>query len=181
MPPESSNTPPVPSTPAPTPTPQPPVRTPPPTPAPTTPPVVQTLPATPAPAPVVTSAPVVAPVSTPVQTTTPPVAVATSSGLPKWAIPAGALGVVLLLGGFLWFTGILGSLGSSSEESETLTPEEQAAAQAPINDLPTASNNASDDAILKDSAAIDAEIQGLSSDSASVDESLNDKPVSQEY
>ncbi len=43
----------------------------------------------------------------------------------------------------------------------------------------TNSNDASDAALVKDSAAIDAQLNGLSSDSAAVDAGLNDSPIAQ--
>ncbi len=44
-----------------------------------------------------------------------------------------------------------------------------------------AANDANDAALVQDMAAIDTQIQGLTTDSASVDSSLNDKPMSQAY
>lgn len=44
-----------------------------------------------------------------------------------------------------------------------------------------AANDASEMALLQDTAAIDTQMQGLTSDSASLDSSLNDKPMPQAY
>ncbi len=63
----------------------------------------------------------------------------------------------------------------------TTTQEQPPAQPAPVNDLPTAANDASDGALAQDSAAMDTQMQGLSTDSANASASLSDKPVTQEY
>ncbi|MBC7836783.1 hypothetical protein H7X87_03335 [Acetobacteraceae bacterium] len=98
----------------------------------------------------------------------------------KGIIIAAVVAGLLLLGGLLWMMGVFNQF-MPKEAMQTATTTQQQQVQQPTNDLPTASNDASDSAIAQDSAAIDAEMGSLSSDSASMDQSLNDQPVSQEY
>ena len=58
---------------------------------------------------------------------------------------------------------------------------QQTAQQQTPTDLPTAANDTSDPAIAQDTASVDAQIKTLSSDSTSVDQSLNDKAGAQEF
>ncbi len=93
----------------------------------------------------------------------------------KWII---GIIVVGLVAGGLWYSGALAKLGlmpsqtaTTTQEAATSTP--QAVAQ-PENGM-AANNDASDAALAQDSTAIDTQMQGLSSDSANVDSSMNDK------
>ena len=100
--------------------------------------------------------------------------------------------VLLVIAGGLWFTGLLSqwvpsiptyaSLMSPSAATTTPTTTTQTQQQPQaVNDLPTAANDASDDALVKDSASIDTQMSALSSDNANAQSSTNDKPVTQEY
>ncbi len=100
------------------------------------------------------------------------------------------IGIVLLAvaAGGLWWSGLLKdylppNMGGTAMQQATTTPETptQPAAQPPVTDLPTASDDASDAAIAQDSAAVDVQMQGLSSDEAGADQSINDKPTAQEF
>ncbi len=101
--------------------------------------------------------------------------------------------VLLIAGAALWWTGLLSQwvpsiptysalMGTNATTTEQ-TPQTPTnnTEQQPVNDLPTATNDASDDALAKDAAAMDAELTVLAGDSASAQNSLNDKPVTQEY
>jgi cytoskeletal protein RodZ len=102
----------------------------------------------------------------------------------KWII--GIVVVVAAVGG-LWWSGILSSILSpgtaKTADQATTTPQQQQQQQtpAPTNDLPTATTDTSNEALVQDTTAIDGQMQGLGSDSSSIDSSLNDKPVSQEF
>lgn len=100
--------------------------------------------------------------------------------------------VIAAIAGGLWYTGWLSKIlpmipmmhsqAPAPEQAATTTSQTPVAqAPAPVNDLPTAANDASDQALVQDTAAIDAQMQGLGSDNTSSSGSLNDKPVSQEY
>ncbi|TSC69686.1 MAG: hypothetical protein G01um101456_38 [Parcubacteria group bacterium Gr01-1014_56] len=99
----------------------------------------------------------------------------------KWII---GLGIAALIGVGLWWSGVFASLmsqvASGPQEQATTTPQ-TAQNTTPVNDLPTGSSDGSDAAIVQDSAAVDAQLSALSSDSANIDNSINDKPVSQEF
>jgi hypothetical protein len=96
----------------------------------------------------------------------------------KWII---GIIIVVALGAALWYSGTLKTLmtppvsTTPSTSSGPATTTGQAVAQ-PENGM-SATNDASDAAITQDTAAVDAQMQGLSTDSASVDSSLNDKSV----
>jgi len=100
--------------------------------------------------------------------------------------------VLLVAAGALWYTGLLSKwvpsiptysqlMSSSTATTTPATTQTQQQAQAPVNDLPTATNDASDSALVKDSASLDAQMSALSTDSANAQNSTNDKPVTQEY
>ena len=93
----------------------------------------------------------------------------------KWII---GIVVLIIAAGALWWSGWLG--GMTPSQTATSTPQTQPAPQAqapqPTNGM-SADANSSDTAIIQDAAAIDAQMQGLTSDSSSVDSSLNDKSV----
>ena len=101
----------------------------------------------------------------------------------KWII---GIIIVILLGGAVWYSGVLNNLGMMPSATPTSTPQaatttpQAAAVPQPENGM-AANNDASDAAITQDTAAIDAQMQGLSSDNANVDSSLSDKPTAQSY
>ncbi|MDE1924746.1 MAG: hypothetical protein KGH79_01015 [Patescibacteria group bacterium] len=99
----------------------------------------------------------------------------------KWII---GIVVIIIAAAALWWSGWLGRITPSQAPSQTATTtstgSEQATTQAPINGM-SASNNASDAAVTQDTAAIDAQMQGLNSDSANVNSSMNDQAVTQSY
>lgn len=100
----------------------------------------------------------------------------------KWII---GLLVVVAAGAALWWSGWLGVFGTTP----TPVPQDQQAAAAPTqqatptpqNDLPTALSDASDAALAQDWVAINIQLQKLSSDGATIDQSLNDKPGAQAF
>lgn len=94
------------------------------------------------------------------------------------------LGVVVLViaGVALWWSGWLGNIGMATPQTQTQPTDQQTAQNTqPQSDLPTASNDASDGALVQDLAAVDLQMQNLTNDSANIDQSLNDKPVAQDY
>ena len=95
----------------------------------------------------------------------------------KWII---GIVVVIIIGAGLWYSGVLGTLmtppaAPATNSGQATTTNQQAAAQ-PENGM-SANNDASDAAITQDTAAIDAQMQSVTTDSANVDTSLNDKSV----
>ena len=102
----------------------------------------------------------------------------------KWII---GIIIVALLGGALWYSGALSSIGFGMKPSttptstpQTATTTQQAAVPQPENGM-AATNDASDAALAQDTAAVDAQMQGLTTDSANVDSSLSDKQTAQSY
>lgn len=100
----------------------------------------------------------------------------------KWII--GVVVVLVIAGAGLWWSGALNQFMSPSKpapvvEQATTTPQQQTP-QA-VNDLPTATSDTSDAAMVQDTAAIDAQFQSLSGDSSSMEQSFNDKQTAQEY
>jgi hypothetical protein len=104
-----------------------------------------------------------------------------------------SLVVLIVIAGGLWWSGLLSQwvpqvptfaslmgnqTATTTQQTPTTTQQQQ---QTPPHDLPTAANDASDQALVKDSAALDAELTALSTDNANAQGSLNDKPVTQEY
>lgn len=103
-----------------------------------------------------------------------------------------AIVVLLAALGGLWYTGWLSKIipmipsmkaaPAAQAPAATTTPvvakEEP---PAPVSDLPTADNDASDQALVQDMAAIDVQIKGLGTDTADSASSINDKQVTQEY
>lgn len=99
--------------------------------------------------------------------------------------------VIAAATGALWYTGLLSKWVPSiptyaslisPRSTATTTPETaDTQTQQPQNDLPTAANDASDDAIIKDEASIDAQMSALSSDNTAAQNSTSDTPVTQEY
>lgn len=80
--------------------------------------------------------------------------------------------IIVALIGAWYFSSIQPGTPSDTTAATTTT-------QTSSGSLPTASGDTSDEAIIKDSAAIDAQLSGLGADGASVEQSLNDKPVAQ--
>ncbi|HWB34296.1 MAG TPA: hypothetical protein VG753_03195 [Candidatus Paceibacterota bacterium] len=100
----------------------------------------------------------------------------------KWLI-----GLVLLIiaGTGLWFSGLLkpylpGATALIQQATTTPATTQQQAPQQ-TSDLPTSQSDDSDAAIAQDSAAVDAQMQGLGSDQSNVNSSLNDQPTQQEF
>lgn len=93
----------------------------------------------------------------------------------KWII---GIIVVALLGAAVWYSGIITPKPATNTTTATSTP--QAQTPQPENGM-SATNDTSDTALIQDGAAIDAQIEGLTSDSAAVDSSFGDKPVQQAY
>ena len=86
--------------------------------------------------------------------------------------------VLALIAGGLWYSGVLGKFGMMPSSTATTTPAVATttpAAVAQPEDGMSANNDASDAAITQDTTAIDAQMQGLSSDSADVDSSMSDQ------
>lgn len=98
----------------------------------------------------------------------------------KWII---GIIIVALLAGAAWYSGIFGNMHMMTPSQTTPTTAATTTTQAVAQpeDGMSATNDASDPAIAQDTAAIDAQMQGLSSDSANVDSSMNDQPVQQSY
>ncbi|HVV38990.1 MAG TPA: hypothetical protein VHD31_01560 [Candidatus Paceibacterota bacterium] len=100
----------------------------------------------------------------------------------KWLI---GLVLVVVAGAGLWWSGLLNQYLPTAkpqvaQQTATTTPQQQTT-PAPINDLPTQTSDTSDAAMAQDTAAVDAQMQGLQNDSASIDQSFNDKATAQEY
>ncbi len=98
--------------------------------------------------------------------------------------------VLLVIVGALWWTGLLSQWVPGVPKPEafmsapvaTTTPQTTTQTQPQAtNDLPTQSNDASDAALTKDGAALDVQMEAMASDSTAAQNSLNDKPVTQEY
>jgi hypothetical protein len=92
----------------------------------------------------------------------------------RWII---AVLVIAVLAWLLWWSGWLTNkkmamAPATTNMQATTTPP------APTNGM-SASNDASDAAITQDTAAIDTQMQGYSSDTSNVDTSMNDKQISQ--
>jgi hypothetical protein len=100
--------------------------------------------------------------------------------------------VLIVAVGAIWYTGWLSKWVPGvptvsqlmSPQAATTTPETtntQAQQPQAVNDLSTSPSDASDAALVKDSASLDAELQALSTDSTNAQNSTSDKPVTQEY
>jgi hypothetical protein len=100
--------------------------------------------------------------------------------------------LVIIVGG-LWWSGLLSQwvpsvptyaslMGAkTATTTDTVPQQQQQQQQTPVNDLPTATNDASDEALAKDSASLDAQMSAFSTDDTNAQNSLSDKPVTQEY
>jgi hypothetical protein len=93
----------------------------------------------------------------------------------RWGV---AIVVIAGLAWLVWWSGWLTSKGMSpvttNSGQATTTPQQE----QPQNGM-SASNDASNEAVAQDAAAIDAQMQAYAADSAGVDSSLNDKAVTQ--
>lgn len=74
--------------------------------------------------------------------------------------------ILVVFGGMYWW--LMGDGGSYSQTSNTYS-----------NGQPALSSGNSDADLSQDLAAIDGQISAFSSDSASIDQSMNDQPVAQ--
>ena len=93
--------------------------------------------------------------------------------------------ILIIVGGgvYLWWSGILASFIPSMTPAATQTEtqnQQQQVAEQPQGSLPSG-NDTSDQALEQDVAAFDAQMAAYGSASSQVDQSLNDKPVTQEY
>jgi hypothetical protein len=79
--------------------------------------------------------------------------------------------VVIMGGGYYWYTH-QGSAPSDTPLAET-TDQGQKSGTSP--------SDTSDAAIIQDAAVVDGDLVGLDADNASMNQSLNDEPVSQSY
>jgi hypothetical protein len=87
----------------------------------------------------------------------------------KWII---AIVIVAVVGaGAAWYL--------AGRQSPPPPPQPNAAAQNPSG--MSGAGDTSDQALSQDTAAIDAQIQGLGADAGAADQSLADKPVTQSY
>ncbi len=97
----------------------------------------------------------------------------------KWII---GLVVVVIIGAGLWWSGMVAQfLPKAQTTPPATTSQETTETPAPVSDLPTPTNDASDTAIAQDSAAVDAQLASLGTDATNLSNSLNDKPVTQEF
>lgn len=98
--------------------------------------------------------------------------------------------------GALWWTGLLTKWVPTIPTPQSMITPKQAAVEAqqpatttpqtpeppaPTYDLPTSASDATDEAIVKDSAAIDAQITTLAGENTDAQNTLTDKPITQEY
>ena len=89
----------------------------------------------------------------------------------KWIM---GVAVVVVVGAGLWWWFGTSHNAAPAGSSQTATTTEQTNGMSNAGDT-------SNQALVRDTAAIDAQIQGLSQDSASADQSMSDQPVSQAY
>jgi hypothetical protein len=101
----------------------------------------------------------------------------------KLALWLGGLIAIIGIGAFLWFGGMLDPLLSEvglNKDSMEEEPVPQEVQQQPQSEL-TTGNDTSDQALEQDLKGLDAQLGAYGETSATVDESLEDKPVIQEY
>jgi hypothetical protein len=84
--------------------------------------------------------------------------------------------IIIAGGGYYWYTHMPSEMGMASSADQNGTASGTAAAVA---SLPGGSSD-SDAALNSDTAAIDSQMSGLSSDNTNVSSSINDQPVSQQ-
>lgn len=97
----------------------------------------------------------------------------------KWLV---VIIVIAGAGAALWWSGWikLSAPASSTQTTETAQNNTQQS-QTAQSDLPTPASDTSDTALGQDAAAVDAQMSAYTTDSANVDQSLNDTPTAQEY
>lgn len=88
----------------------------------------------------------------------------------KWTIALGSIVVGALL---LWWAGVFGGMPSTAPAQ---SGQQQTTTQS---GTPTASNDTSDAALQQDSAAVDAQMNGLQNDSAGVNSSVDSSASAQ--
>ncbi len=97
----------------------------------------------------------------------------------RWGI---AVVVIAALAWLLWWSGWLtnkqADLSAAARNATSTPTTTQQQPAGPINGM-SASNDASDQAIAQDSAAIDAQMSAYTTDTSSVDSSMNDKQITQ--
>ncbi|MDE2213231.1 MAG: hypothetical protein KGJ34_01735 [Patescibacteria group bacterium] len=93
----------------------------------------------------------------------------------KWV--TGIIIVIIIVGLGWWLYASREGMNSGASGE----PYQNNASTSPSNagTLPTSQSNTSDAALNQDTAAIDAQMQGVNSDSANVNQSMNDQPVPQ--
>lgn len=90
--------------------------------------------------------------------------------------------VIIILGALAWLAWWSGWISMPRQQATTTqTATTTPAQQQPDQNGMSSPGDTSDAGITQDTAAIDAQMQGLSTDSTAVDSSLNDKPVMQSY
>ncbi len=92
-----------------------------------------------------------------------------------------ALIIIIAAGAALWWSGWLNTIGFPVQQpaqntNATTTPEQQ----TPVNDLPTAADDTSDQALGRDVASLDVQVQAANNDTAQIDQGLNDTPIAQQ-
>jgi len=96
----------------------------------------------------------------------------------KWVIA-----IVVVAGGawLLWWSGWLNNMQPTPAEQTGAATQATSNQPAPTLNGMSAANDSSDAALAQDTAAVDAQMQGLVSDSSGVDASVNDKATAQAY
>ncbi len=94
------------------------------------------------------------------------------------------IGILILVGvgAAAWWGGYLDQfikkpVAQQTTETATSTPQQE---EQPIAGM-SKKTDASDAALTQDVGAIDTQLQGLTTDAATIDTSLSDKPVTQSY
>ncbi len=90
--------------------------------------------------------------------------------------------VIIVIAGVLWFVtrGIAPSAPGTSGTSTTPNSLSVGSIAPPTSSaLPTPATDVSNAALNEDLTSIDNQLNGLASDSASIDQGLNDQPISQ--
>ena len=94
----------------------------------------------------------------------------------KWII---GLIVIAVLAWLVWWSGWLSGAPAPAVPGAA-QPVATTTSQAPANDNGmSAAADTSDAALDQDAAAVDAQVQGLQTDTTSVDAGLSDKPITQ--
>jgi len=85
---------------------------------------------------------------------------------------------VIVIGGIWWWMSSTGSAPSAAPQANNTQPAGQGTAATNPAPAATVSDN-SNAALNQDLGNIDAQMSGMSSDSASINQGLNDQPVQQ--